>query len=124
MKKATPLLNHDDYLTFVASLDSVHESDCDSDNDCDYTDEQNGAYQNNLVVEHENLIKKIFKNHDILHAHKAKIEFLNEERTSYLENFLFLESKHNSFLERNNVLILEIETMKCSSFVNEILPWN
>ena len=31
MKKATPLLNHDDYLTFVASLDSVYESDSDSD---------------------------------------------------------------------------------------------
>ena len=63
MKKATPLLNHDDYLTFVASLDSVYESDSDSDsdNDCDYTDEQNGAYQNNLVVEHENLIKKYLK---------------------------------------------------------------
>ena len=41
-----------DFLAFVVSLNFVHDSDC----DC--TNEQNVAYLNNLVVEHDNLIKR------------------------------------------------------------------
>ena len=58
----------------------MHNSDCDNDNYCDYTDEQNGAYWNNLVVEHENLIKKYLKNQDILHAHKLRLNCLMRKR--------------------------------------------
>ena len=89
MKKATPLLNHDDYLTFDASLDSVHESDSDSDNDCDYTDEQNGAYQNNLVVEHENLIIKYLKIIIFFVPTKLRLNCLMKKGLVALKNFDF-----------------------------------
>lgn len=71
--------DQNDFLAFVASIDSMHDSDCYSDSECDYNDGQNTAFLNNLVVEYENLIKKYLQNHDILDAYKAKIEFLNEE---------------------------------------------
>ena len=89
MKKATPLLNHDDYLTFVASLDSMHESDCDSDTYCDYTDEQNGAYQNNLVVEHENLIIKYLKIMIFFVPAKLRLNCLMKKGLVALKNFDF-----------------------------------
>ena len=41
-----------DYLAFIAFVDSMH----DRDSDYDYTDEQNVAYLNNLSIQLENLI--------------------------------------------------------------------
>lgn len=48
-----------------------------------------------------------------------KFELLSEEMTNYLEEIQFLESKHLSLLDKNNVLTQEIEKIK-SSLVNEI----
>ena len=58
----------------------------------------------NLVVEHEKLIKSYLKDHNILKVQKNKIDMLNVENTNLLEKIRFLESKHHSLLEKNNVL--------------------
>ena len=85
--------DQNDFLAFVASVDSMHDSHCESDSECEYTDEQNVAFLDNLVVEYQNLIKTYLRNNDIIDARKAKIDLHNEERTNFLENFLFLEKK-------------------------------
>ncbi|KAL6312903.1 hypothetical protein AAG906_016027 [Vitis piasezkii] len=46
-----------DLLSFIASMEFVHDSDCDSD-DNEFTDEQRVEFLNNLV-EHETLIKTL-----------------------------------------------------------------
>ena len=46
--------NQNDFLTFVAFIDLEHDSDC----ECEYSNEQNVIFFNNLAVEYENLIKK------------------------------------------------------------------
>lgn len=43
-----------DFLTYVTSMESVHDSECDSDNDNEFTDDQKVVFLNNLVVEHKN----------------------------------------------------------------------
>ncbi|KAL6343098.1 hypothetical protein AAG906_018934 [Vitis piasezkii] len=45
-----------DMLAFVASIELVNNSDCDSDDD-EFTDEQRTEFLDNLVFEHEILIK-------------------------------------------------------------------
>lgn len=80
--------DQDFYSAFTTFVDIVHNSNCDSDSDCEYTDEQNTTFLNNFVVEYRNLIKKYLMNHDILDAHKAKIELLDEEMTNFLEKKL------------------------------------
>ena len=72
-----------DLLSFIASMEFVHDSDCDSD-DNEFTDEQRVEFLSNLV-EHETLIKSYMKNNDILDAHKNKIDVLNTEKTNLLE---------------------------------------
>lgn len=72
---------NDFFLSFVAFIDSMH----DSDSECEYIDEQNVAFLDNLVVKCQNQIKKYLKNHDILDTHEAEIELLNEEKIKYLE---------------------------------------
>ena len=76
-------------------------NDCDSDDD-EFTDEQRVEFLNNLVVEHERLIKSYMKDHDILEAHKNKIYMLNVEKTNLLEKVRFLKSEYHSLLEKNN----------------------
>lgn len=43
---------NDFFLSFVASIDSTHDSD--SDSECEYIDEQNVAFLDNLVVKCQN----------------------------------------------------------------------
>ena len=38
-----------DFLVFIASMKSVHDSDCDNDSDNEFTDEQKIVFLNNLV---------------------------------------------------------------------------
>ena len=64
-------------LTFIASVEYVHDSDCDSDSDDKFTNDQNDEFLSNLIVEHEKLIKKYLKDHGILETHKIKIGMLN-----------------------------------------------
>ena len=50
-------------LAFIASVESMHDSDCNSDNDDDeFTNEQRVEFLSNLVVEHERQIKSYMKN--------------------------------------------------------------
>ena len=58
----------------------------------------------NLVVEYEKLIESYLKYHDILEAHKNKIDMLNVEKTNLLEKIRFLELDRHFFLEKNNAL--------------------
>ena len=77
---------------------------------------------NNLVVEHEKLIKNYLRDLDILEAHKTKIGVLKEEKTNFLEKkkIRFLKSEHHFLLEKNNALTQEMKSNKPSSSVNEI----
>ena len=94
--------------------------DCDSDSDDDeFIDEQRAEFFENLVVEHERLVKSYMKNHEVLYAHKNKIDVLNARKTNLLEKIRFLESEHHSLLEKNNALTQEIKNNKLFSFVNE-----
>ena len=58
---------------------------CDSNSDDEFIDEQRVEFLNNLFVEHEKLIKRYLKDHDILETHKNKIDMLNVEKTNWLE---------------------------------------
>ena len=82
-------------------MESVHDSDSDNE----FTYEQRVELLSNLIVEQERLIKSYMKDHNILEAHKNKINLLNVEKTNLLEKFRFLESEHHSLLEGNNLLI-------------------
>ena len=87
-------------------MELVNDTDCDSNSDDDeeLIDEQRVEFFNNLIDDHEKLIKSYMKNNDILEAHKNKINVLNVEKTNFLEKFRFLESEHHSLLEKNNAL--------------------
>ena len=50
------------------------------------------------------LIKSYMKNHEILDAHKNKIDVLNVEKSNLVEKIRFLEFEHHSLLEKNNAL--------------------
>ena len=92
-------------LAFVASMEHENDYDHYSDSDDDeFTDEQRTKFFDNLVVEHEWLIKSCMKNHEVLDAHKNKIDVLNAKKTNLLEKIRFLEFEHHSILEKNNVL--------------------
>ena len=66
-----------DFLAFVASVESMHDSECDSDNE--FIDVKKDVFLDN-VVEHEKLIKNYLRDHDILEAHKTKIDVLQTRR--------------------------------------------
>ncbi|KAL6349858.1 hypothetical protein AAG906_001745 [Vitis piasezkii] len=103
-----------------ASMESVHDSDRDSDSDDkEFIDEQKAEFLNNLIVMHERLIKSYMKDYDILETHKNKIDMLDVEKISLLEKIRFLEFEHHSLLEKNNVLTQKIKNNKPSLFVNE-----
>ena len=54
-------------LAFVASMDAMNDTDCDSDSDDDeFINEQRVGFLDNLVVENETSIKSYMKNHDVL----------------------------------------------------------
>ena len=80
----------------------------DSDSECEYTIEKNDAYLDNLVGEHQNLIEKYLRNHGILDAHKAKIEFLDKKKANHLKKIWFLKFEHYSLLEKKKVITQEI----------------
>ena len=115
------MYDYNDMLTFIESMDPMNDTDCDSDSDDnEFTDEQRVEFLDNLVVEYKKLIKSYMKNHDVLEAHKNKIDVLSVEKTNLLEKKnRFLESKHYSLLEKNNALTQEIKNNKPSSSVNE-----
>ena len=92
--------------------------DIDSDDD-EFTDEQRVELLSNLIFENERLIKSYLKDHDILEAHKNKINMLNVENTNLLMKIRFIESKHHSLIEKNNALIQEIKNNKSFSSMNE-----
>ena len=69
-------------LAFIASMESMHDSDYDSDSDDEFTDDQKAKFLSNIVVEHEKLIRNYLNDHDILEAHKNKIDMLNVEKTN------------------------------------------
>ena len=48
-----------DYWDFVAFVDFVYDGDSDGECECEYTNEQNATFLDNLVVEYKNLIKNI-----------------------------------------------------------------
>ena len=69
------------FLAFIAFVESVHDSDIDDE----FTDDQKVIFFNNLVVKHDKSIKNDLRDHDILEAHKSKIDVIKEERTNLLE---------------------------------------
>ena len=92
-----------DLLAFIAFLEFVHNSDYNSDSDDDkFTDEQKVEFLSNLVTEHERLIKSYMKDHDILKAHKNKIDMLNVEKTNLQEKVSLIKFDHHSLLKKNN----------------------
>ena len=74
-----------DFLPFITYVESVNDRDCDSDSDNEFTNEQRVIFLGKLVVKHEKLIKSYLKDHDILEAHKNKIDMLNVDKTNLLE---------------------------------------
>ena len=57
--------------------------------DDEFTNEQKANFLDNLVVEHERLIKSCMKNNEVLKAHKNKIDMLDIEKTNLLEKVRF-----------------------------------
>ena len=95
------MYDYNDMLTFIESMDPMNDTDCDSDSDDnEFTDEQRVEFLDNLVVEYKKLIKSYMKNHDVLEAHKNKIDVLSVEKINLLEKIRFLEYEHNSLLEK------------------------
>ncbi|RVW75301.1 hypothetical protein CK203_055369 [Vitis vinifera] len=43
-----------DFLTFIASMESMHDSDCDCDSDDEFIDDKKSTFLNNVIVEHKN----------------------------------------------------------------------
>ena len=43
-----------DFLTFIASMESMHDSDCDCDSDDVFIDDKKSTFLNNVIVEHKN----------------------------------------------------------------------
>ena len=68
-------------FSFYCIWESMHDSDCDDE----FTNKQKVEFLSNLVTEHEKLIKNYYKDHDILEAHKNKIDMLNVDKTNLLE---------------------------------------
>ena len=115
--------NPNDLLAFIASIESLHGSNCDGDSDDDeFTDEEMVKFLSNLVVKHYILIKSYMKDHDILVTYKNKIDMFNVEKTNLLEKIKFLESNHHSLLEKNNVLTQGIKNNKSSSMNENFHP--
>ena len=85
-----------DFLAFIAFM---HDSDYDTDSDDEFINEKKVTILNNLIIEYEKLIKNYLKDHDILEAHKTKIDMLNVERTNLLEKKL-------DFLSLNIIIFL------------------
>ena len=93
--------NPNDMLAFVAFMKHENDSNCDSDGGHDeFTDEQKVKFFDNLIIEHEILIKSYMKNHEV----KNKIDVLNAEKSNLLKEVRFLKFEHHSLLEKNNVL--------------------
>ena len=89
-----------DFLAFVASIDSMD----DSESDCEFNDEENAEFLENMVHEYKCLIKKFMKVNNVVNSQKSKIDMLNKEKINHIEKIRFLETKYQSLLERNDTL--------------------
>ena len=72
----------------------------DNDIDDEFTDYQKVEFLNNLVVEHEKMIKNYLRDHNILEALKTNIDVLKEEKTNYLRKLDFLSLNITLSLKR------------------------
>ena len=99
------MYDSNDILAFVASMDPMNDTNCDSDSDDnEFIDKQRAEFLDNLVVEHKKLIKSYMKNHDVLEAHKNKIDVLSVEKTNLLEKIGFLNL--NIILSLRRIMLL------------------
>ena len=99
------MYDSNDILAFVASMDPMNDTNCDSDSDDnEFIDKQRAEFLDNLVVEHKKLIKSYMKNHDVLEAHKNKINVLSVEKTNLLEKIGFLNL--NIILSLRRIMLL------------------
>ena len=73
-------------------MELVNDTDCDSNSDDDeeLIDEQRVEFFNNLIDDHEKLIKSYMKNNDILEAHKTRLMCLILKRLICLRKLDFL----------------------------------
>ena len=62
-----------------------------------------------MVDEYQHLIQSHIKVNTTYESPKFEIGMPNEEKMNYIENFWFLETEHQSLIERNNALTQEIE---------------
>ena len=86
-------------------MDPMNDTNCDSDSDDnEFIDKQRAEFLDNLVVEHKKLIKSYMKNHDVLEAHKNKINVLSVEKTNLLEKIGFLNL--NIILSLRRIMLL------------------
>ena len=78
-----------------------------------------------MVDEYQHLIQSHIKVNTTYESPKFEIGMPNEEKMNYIENFLFLETEHQSLIERNNALTQETKYWRKSiSSKNEVFhPW-
>ena len=88
-------------------MEFVHGSECDSDSNDNFIDDQKVTLLNNLVVEYKKLIKNYLRDHDILEAHKTKIDMLKEERYNFLEKKIDFSSLNIILFLREIILSLK-----------------
>ena len=88
-------------------MEFVHGSECDSDSNDNFIDDKKVTLLNNLVVEYKKLIKNYLRDHDILEAHKTKIDMLKEERYNFLEKKIDFSSLNIILFLREIILSLK-----------------
>ena len=80
-----------DYLAFVTSIDYVHKFEI----ECEFTDEQNDEFLENIVIEYQCLIEKFMKVNDIfIHRNLRLICFVKKILIT-LRRFSFLRLSIN-----------------------------
>ena len=85
------MYDSNDILAFVASMDPMNDTNCDSDSDDnEFIDKQRAEFLDNLVVEHERLIKSYKKNHEVLDIIKIRLMCLMLKILIYLRKLDFL----------------------------------
>ena len=67
-----------DFVAFIANVESMHDSQCDSDSDDEFINNQKAVFFFNLIIEHKKLIKNHLKDHNTLEALKSKIDVLKK----------------------------------------------
>ena len=72
-----------DYLPFIAYVDSKH----DLDSDYEFNDDKNAYFLENMVNEYQHLIQSHIKVNTTYESPKSDIGLPNEEKMNYIENF-------------------------------------